>query len=141
MTSSSGRGVREAYGLVYLEAQATGLPVVAFDSGGVSATVRREEALLAPDGDAAALRDALARLLTDRALRARMSAAAQSFVARRAQPRARPRDHPRRPRHRPSPATPPGTRQSPMSAALWTRCWLSSITGPSRTPRPALAPR
>lgn len=75
-------GVREAYGLVYLEAQAAGLPVVAFDSGGVSATVRRDEtALLAPDGDMAALRDALVRLLTDRALRIRMSTAAQSFVA------------------------------------------------------------
>jgi glycosyltransferase involved in cell wall biosynthesis len=75
-------GVREAYGLVYLEAQAAALPVVAFNSGGVSATVRRDEtALLAPDGDMAALRDALARLLTDKALRARMSAAARSFIA------------------------------------------------------------
>lgn len=74
-------GVREAYGLVYLEAQAAGLPVVAFDSGGVSATVRPgETAFLAPDGDVAALGDALARLLTDRALRARMSQAARTFV-------------------------------------------------------------
>lgn len=75
-------GVREAYGLVYLEAQAAGLPVAAFDSGGVSATVRPgETAFLAPDGDVAALRDALARLLADKALRARMSAAARGFIA------------------------------------------------------------
>lgn len=75
-------GVREAYGLVYLEAQAAGLPVVAFDSGGVSATVRPgETAFLAPDGDVAALGEALARLLSDPALRARMSEAARTFVA------------------------------------------------------------
>ena len=49
-------GVREAYGLVYLEAQAVGLPIVAFDSGGVSATVRNgETALLASEGDEPAL--------------------------------------------------------------------------------------
>lgn len=75
-------GIGEAYGLVYLEAQAADLPVVAFDSGGVSATVRRNEtALLAPEKDSAALAAALARLLTDGALRARMAQAAQSFVA------------------------------------------------------------
>lgn len=74
-------GVREAYGLVYLEAQAAGLPVIAFDSGGVSATVcPGETALLVPDGDIAALREALARLLLDAGLRARMSAAARRFV-------------------------------------------------------------
>ena len=33
-------GLGEAYGLVYLEAQAAGLPVVAFASGGVPATMR-----------------------------------------------------------------------------------------------------
>jgi len=74
-------GVREAYGLVYLEAQAAGLPVIAFDSGGVSATVRPgETALLVPDGDITALKQALARLLTDTALRTRMSAAARRFA-------------------------------------------------------------
>jgi len=74
-------GVREAYGLVYLEAQATGLPVVAFDSGGVSATVQRDEtALLAPEGDEAAFAAALAGLLRDGARRAAMGKAARRFV-------------------------------------------------------------
>lgn len=74
-------GVREAYGLVYLEAQAVGLPIVAFDSGGVSATVRSgETALLAPEGNEAALAAALARLLDDTALRATMGEAARRFA-------------------------------------------------------------
>ncbi|PZO01798.1 MAG: glycosyl transferase [Hyphomicrobiales bacterium] len=74
-------GVREAYGLVYLEAQAVGLPIVAFDSGGVSATVRRgETALLAPEGDEVALAAALSRLLDDAALRGRMGRAARHFA-------------------------------------------------------------
>lgn len=74
-------GVREAYGLVYLEAQAVGLPIVAFDSGGVSATVRSgETALLAPEGDEAALAAALLRLLDDDVLRRTMGAAARRFA-------------------------------------------------------------
>lgn len=74
-------GVREAYGLVYLEAQAVGLPIVAFDSGGVSATVRSgETALLAPEGDEAALAAALLNLLDDKALRRTMGQAARRFA-------------------------------------------------------------
>jgi glycosyltransferase involved in cell wall biosynthesis len=74
-------GIREAYGLVYLEAQAVGLPIVAFDSGGVSATVRGgETALLAPEGDEAALAAALRRLLDDAELRATMGQAARRFA-------------------------------------------------------------
>lgn len=74
-------GVREAYGLVYLEAQAAGLPVVAFDSGGVSATVRAgETALLAPENDEAAFAENIATLLRDKAQRERMGEAARRFV-------------------------------------------------------------
>ncbi len=74
-------GVREAYGLVYLEAQAVGLPIVAFDSGGVSATVQGgETALLAREGDEVALAAALRRLLDDTALRATMGQAARRFA-------------------------------------------------------------
>jgi glycosyltransferase involved in cell wall biosynthesis len=74
-------GVREAYGLVYLEAQAVGLPVVAFDSGGVSATVMAgETALLAPEGDEAAFAGNLVTLLQDQARRERMGAEARRFV-------------------------------------------------------------
>ncbi|MDX3808587.1 glycosyltransferase family 4 protein [Bosea thiooxidans] len=74
-------GVREAYGLVYLEAQAAGLPVVAFDSGGVSATVRAgETALLAPEGDEPAFAAQLSALLRDGKRRAAMGTAARRFV-------------------------------------------------------------
>lgn len=75
-------GLREAYGLVYLEAQAAGLPVVAFDSGGVPATVRPgETALLVPEGDVAAFARALCSVLDDPVRRAAMAAAASRFVA------------------------------------------------------------
>lgn len=74
-------GLREAYGLVYLEAQAAGLPVVAFDSGGVPATVERDvTAFLEPSGDEAALARSLARLLDDAPLRRRMGETASRFV-------------------------------------------------------------
>jgi glycosyltransferase involved in cell wall biosynthesis len=74
-------GLREAYGLVYLEAQAAGLPVVAFDSGGVPATVERGvTAFLEPSGDEAALARSLARLLDDAPLRRRMGETASRFV-------------------------------------------------------------
>lgn len=75
-------GLREAYGLVYLEAQAAGLPVVAFDSGGVPATLKREiTGLLIPEGDVAAFAQTLAGLLDDPARRRAMSVAAARFVA------------------------------------------------------------
>jgi glycosyltransferase involved in cell wall biosynthesis len=74
-------GLGEAYGLVYLEAQAAGLPVIAFASGGVPDTVKPgETAFLAPENDESALAMALSRLLADPALRARMGRAAATFV-------------------------------------------------------------
>lgn len=75
-------GIGRAYGLVYLEAQAAGLPVVAFDSGGVAETVRTgaETALLAPEHEEEALAAALTGLLHDKALRESMGAAARRFV-------------------------------------------------------------
>jgi glycosyltransferase involved in cell wall biosynthesis len=75
-------GLGEAYGLVYLEAQGAGLPVVAFKSGGVPETVKTgETALLVPEHDDAALAGALAQLLDDDASRIRMGKAAARFVA------------------------------------------------------------
>lgn len=75
-------GIGEAYGLVYLEAQAAGLPVVAFASGGVPETVRPgETALLVAEREDVALATELARLIDDDALRARMGAAAAAFIA------------------------------------------------------------
>jgi glycosyltransferase involved in cell wall biosynthesis len=74
-------GIGEAYGLVYLEAQAAGLPVVAFDSGGVAETVRAgETALLVPEHDEEALATALTSLLRDKARRETMGAAARHFI-------------------------------------------------------------
>lgn len=74
-------GLNEAYGVVYLEAQAAGLPVTALDSGGVPAVVARDRtALLAPHGDEAALAAMIARLIGDAALRVRMGRAARDFA-------------------------------------------------------------
>jgi len=74
-------GLNEAYGVVYLEAQAAGLPVAALDSGGVPAVVAQgRTALLAPHGDDAALAATIARLINDPELRAGMGAAARRFA-------------------------------------------------------------
>lgn len=65
-----------------LEAMATGLPVLATDIGGCrEAIVPGESGLLVAPGDARALEDALARLLDDPALRARLGAAAGAAIA------------------------------------------------------------
>lgn len=74
-------GVGEAYGLAYLEAQCVGLPVVAQDTGGVSAVVLHgETGWLIPPGDLAAFADAIRRLLLDADLRNAMGDAASRFV-------------------------------------------------------------
>lgn len=55
---------REAAGLVLLEAQACGVPVVAYDSGGTSEMLRDgETGWLAPEGDVAGLTDRIAQAL------------------------------------------------------------------------------
>lgn len=57
-------GCGEAFGLAYLEAQASGLPVVAQATAGVPEVVRHgETGLLTPDGDIAAFTEAIRRLL------------------------------------------------------------------------------
>jgi glycosyltransferase involved in cell wall biosynthesis len=67
----------EGYGVVYAEALAHGLPVIACDVGPVPELVGEEAALLVPPGDVQALSGALDLLLKDAALRDRMSAAAR----------------------------------------------------------------
>ena len=63
----------EPFGLGVLEAQATGRPVVATDSGGVTDFLTDgDNALLVPVGDADAMRRALERVLADPELAARM---------------------------------------------------------------------
>ncbi len=74
--------VGEAFGVALLEAQAAGLPVVAGRDGGVADVVGDgESGLLVPPGDAAVFANALARLLRDDALRARLSAGATARIA------------------------------------------------------------
>jgi D-inositol-3-phosphate glycosyltransferase len=67
----------ESFGLVAIEAQATGTPVVAAEVGGLPVAVRDERTgLLVPGHDPADYAAALHRLLADPALSARMGAAA-----------------------------------------------------------------
>ena len=74
--------INEAFGMAFLEAQASGVPVVAGRTGGVPAVVADGvTGLLAPVGDAAAFASAVGRLLDDAALRARFAAAAVDYVA------------------------------------------------------------
>lgn len=74
-------GCGEAYGLAYLEAQAAGLPVVAQAIAGVpEVVVDGVTGLLTPPGNISAYAGAITRLLGDRALRARLAAAARAFV-------------------------------------------------------------
>jgi glycosyltransferase involved in cell wall biosynthesis len=69
---------REGLGVILLEAQAAGLPVVGFARGGVSEAVADgETALLVGHDQPAELSAALLRLLNDAALRARLGAAGQ----------------------------------------------------------------
>jgi glycosyltransferase involved in cell wall biosynthesis len=66
----------EGFGLVYLEAGAYGLPVVATRSGGVPDAVRDgETGLLADEGDASGVAQAILRLAQDPALLRQMGQA------------------------------------------------------------------
>jgi N-acetyl-alpha-D-glucosaminyl L-malate synthase BshA len=68
---------RESFGLSALEAQACGVPVVAAGVGGIAEVVEDGvTGALVPVGDIAAFTEAITRLLTDRALWERQSAAA-----------------------------------------------------------------
>lgn len=76
-------GIREALGLVYLEAQACGLPVVAFDNAGTPEAVRHgETGILVPFGDDAAFAREIERLLGDAGLRRRLGRNAAAWVRR-----------------------------------------------------------
>ena len=67
-------GIGESLGMVYLEAQAAGLPVVALDDGGVAEVVRHgETGLLVPRDDDTAFCQALAGLLDDKLRRRAMT--------------------------------------------------------------------
>jgi glycosyltransferase involved in cell wall biosynthesis len=74
--------LREGFGVSCAEAMAHGRPVVASAVGGLrDLVVDGETGLLVPPGDAAALHDALVRLLGDAELRSRLGAAARARAA------------------------------------------------------------
>ncbi len=71
----------ESFGLIYLEAMRSRLPVATFAAGGASEVFERGEehgALLVPPGDGRAFAAAVSRLLDDRALRERLGAAGRA---------------------------------------------------------------
>lgn len=71
----------EGLGIVYLEASATGVPVVAGRSGGAPETVREGETGMVVDGtNIAEIADAVSDLLADRDRAAAMGAAGRAWV-------------------------------------------------------------
>ncbi|MDB6168253.1 MAG: glycosyl transferase group 1 [Verrucomicrobia bacterium] len=83
MTSVHHRNSIEGFGLVYLEAAAHGLPVVAHDVGGVSEAVHHGvTGLLVPPDRPAQLAAAFERLIHDENLRHRMGGAGREWAGR-----------------------------------------------------------
>ena len=78
-----GRGLdTEGLGIVYLEAQACGVPVVAGDSGGAPETVTRESGVVVDGRDADELARELLELLADEGRRKAMGAAGRAYTER-----------------------------------------------------------
>jgi glycosyltransferase involved in cell wall biosynthesis len=76
-------GFEEAYGMVYLEAQAAGLPVVAMDHRGVANVVRDGvSGRLTAAGDDDAYVAALGELIANRQARERLGRSAHAFIKR-----------------------------------------------------------
>jgi glycosyltransferase involved in cell wall biosynthesis len=83
MTSIDYRHSVEGFGLVYLEAAAHGLPIVAHSVGGVSeAVVDNVTGLLVPPRHPAQLSAAFEKLISDLALRNRLGAAGRDWARR-----------------------------------------------------------
>jgi len=74
-------GDQEGLGIVNLEAGALGVPVVAYDSGGIAEAIEDgQTGLLAREGDVDGLASHLSLLLSDPQLRLRMGSAARRYV-------------------------------------------------------------
>lgn len=75
--------IQEGQGIVLLEAQASGKPVVAFNVSGVTEALRvGETGLLVKSADSGEFAEALLRLLSDKSLREKMGVAGREFVSR-----------------------------------------------------------
>jgi len=75
-------GVREPFGMVFLEAAAQGAPAIAFRSGGVpDAVIDGRTGVLVADNDTDALAAALSDLMSDRNRREQLGRQAVTFVA------------------------------------------------------------
>lgn len=71
----------ESQGIVTAEAQACGIPVVAFDSGGVKYTIKdNETGFLCPERDVGCYADKIEILINDSDLRSKMEQNARNFV-------------------------------------------------------------
>jgi glycosyltransferase involved in cell wall biosynthesis len=74
-------GIRESLGMVFLESQSCGLPVIAFDNGGIPEVVDNgKTGFLVPMHDGDAFNLALKRLILDQGLRRAMGARAAVYV-------------------------------------------------------------
>jgi glycosyltransferase involved in cell wall biosynthesis len=74
-------GIRESLGMVFLEAQSCGIPVVAFANGGIPEVVRDgETGFLVPLYDSDRFAKAIEFLLTKRDIRQKMGQTAQVHV-------------------------------------------------------------
>ncbi|MET0400370.1 MAG: glycosyltransferase [Longimicrobiaceae bacterium] len=82
LPSLATRGWAEQFGRILVEAMACGVPVVASRSGEIPHVVG-DAGVLVPEGDAAALRDALERLAADAGARARLARRGRERVLRR----------------------------------------------------------
>jgi glycosyltransferase involved in cell wall biosynthesis len=71
----------EGYGMAYAEAMAHGLPIIGTSAGAIPETVPAAAGLLVPPGDAAALREALRRVVIDPGLRAALAEGATRAAA------------------------------------------------------------
>lgn len=81
MTSINHKTSVEGFGLVYLEAAAHGLPVVAHSVGGVpEAVIQEETGILVPPGDRPALAAAFQRLICEPELRRRLGDTGRSWA-------------------------------------------------------------
>ena len=70
--------LHEGHGMVFAEAMAHGLPLIATTAGAIPETVSPEAALFVPPGDSAALARALRRVISEPALAARLAAGSRA---------------------------------------------------------------